>query len=199
MVSLIEKMKPHAILEIGTFIGLSTGVIALASPPDTTVVSVDPNFPIDVFSRKFHYSESRTPLFFARRMLEHFDIDWKVALLEGYFSCESSGYRQRYIDLGGDPSMIDHHKSDIIGPRAVRFAPYKLVFIDGDHSTEAVYSDLSLVHHYLTEDGIIVLHDLLLQGNWGLHVHAGITRFIQEHHEYVLRVDENMGFLSRGE
>jgi hypothetical protein len=161
-------------------------------------VSVDPNFPIDVFARKFHYSESRVPLFLAQQMLEHFDLEQKVVLLEGYFSCESAGYRQRYIDLGGDPSVIDQHKSDIIGPRAARFAPYELVFVDGDHSTEAVYHDLSLVHHYLTEDGVIVLHDLLLQGNWGRQVLAGITKFLQDRPEYKLSIDENMGFLSRG-
>src|SRR5207245_1514583 len=45
---LIARTRPRIILEVGTFIGMSTGVIALASAniPECRIVCVDPNFPV---------------------------------------------------------------------------------------------------------------------------------------------------------
>ena len=93
-------------------------------------------------------------------MLEQFGISEKVILLEGYFSCTSSSYRERFIALGGDPGAIDRKRIDIVGEHVGAFAPYDLVFVDGDHSIESVYSDLSLLHVYTSESAVIILHDL---------------------------------------
>ena len=46
----IEKKRPRKILEVGTFIGLSTVVIALASMPESSLVCVDPNPPVNLYS-----------------------------------------------------------------------------------------------------------------------------------------------------
>lgn len=197
IVDLIEEKNPASILEIGTFIGLSTGVIALASAPTSILVAVDPNLPVEIFSKKFHYCESRETFWFVRNMLEHFDLCQKVVLLEGYFSCLSSSYRERFVALGGDPTIIDKKKVGIIGEQVGQFAPYDLVFIDADHSAESVYSDLSLVQQSLSDDGIIVLHDLDVHGNWGMHVRAGIAKFLQDHPEFSMNINENLGFLRR--
>jgi predicted O-methyltransferase YrrM len=194
---IIGKKQPESILEIGTFIGLSTGVIALASAPTSTLVCVDPNLPVDIFSKKFNYDESRGSLEFVRTMLEHFGIHQKVILLEGYFSCTSSSYKARFIALGGNAEAIESKKIDIVGERAGEFAPYDLVFVDGDHSAESVYSDLSLVHRYISEDGIIILHDLDPRGYWGRHVHAGIIQFLRDHVGFSISINENLGFLCR--
>src|SRR5438552_5861263 len=190
IIDIIEKKKPDLILEIGTFIGLSTAVIALASAATSTVVCVDPNLPVDIFSKKFNYHESRGSLEFLRNMLEHFGISQKVILIDGYFSCLSSSYRERFIALGGDREVSERRKIDIVGEKVGRFAPYDLVFIDGDHSEESVYSDLSLVHRYFSEDGIIILHDLDFRGYWGRYVHAGITKFLQDHPGFSISINE---------
>jgi len=197
IVDLIEEKNPGSILEIGTFIGLSTGVIALASAPTSTLVAVDPNLPVEILSKKVDYYESREAFWFLRNMLEHFGLCQKVLLLEGYFSCLSSSYTERFVALGGDPALIDAKKVPIIGEKVRQFAPYDLVFIDADHSAESVYNDLSLVHHSLSEDGIIVLHDLDVRGNWGRHVRAGIAKFLQDHPEFSMSINENLGFLCR--
>jgi methyltransferase family protein len=197
IVNIIKRRNPNSILEIGTFIGLSTGVIALASAPTSTLVGVDPNLPIDVLSKRFNYFESCGSLTFVRGMLEHFGICQKVILLEGYFSCPSSSYRERFIALGGDPGAIDSKKIDIVGERVGEFAPYDLVFVDGDHSTESVYSDLLLVRHYISENGIIILHDLDPLGYWGRYVHAGIMKFLQDHSGFSMSINGNLGFLCR--
>ena len=70
-----------------------------------------------------------------------------------------------------------------------------LVFVDGDHNEESVYADLSLVCHYISEDALIILHDL--SGDWGIHVFGGMRKFLHEHPEFSVRIHENLGFLYR--
>jgi predicted O-methyltransferase YrrM len=188
--SIIEKTNPQTILEVGTFIGLSTGIIALASAPESMLVCIDPNLPVEVLSQKFNYYESRGSLVFVRNMLEQFGKAQKTIVLEGYFSGLSASMREKIVSLGGDLEKVT-----IIGERVRNFAPYDLVFIDGDHFADSVYSDLSLVHPYISQKGIIVLHDM--SGYWGNQVSVGITKFIQNHPEFSLTVDHNLGFLSR--
>ncbi len=173
-------------------------MLALASAPTSTLVCVDPNLPVDIFSNIFNHPESRGSLEFVRTMLEHFGIHQKVILLDGYFSCISFSYQERFIALGGDAELIESERVDIVGKRVGEYAPYDLVFVDGDHSAESVYSDLSLVHRYLSEEGIIILHDLDPRGHWGKHVHAGITQFLQDYIGFSISINENLGLLRRG-
>ena len=186
----IEKIHPRTMLEIGTFIGLSTGVLVLASSPDSILVCIDPNLPVDILSRRFHYLESRGSLWFLRNMLDHFEKSQKTIVLEGCFSTLSSDYKDRLLALGGNPENIA-----VIGERVSEFAPYDLVFVDGDHSEESVYADLSLLCHYISEDALIILHDM--SGDWGIHVFRGASRFRQEHPEFLIQIHENLGFLYR--
>jgi predicted O-methyltransferase YrrM len=194
--AIIQKKKPRAILEIGTFIGLSTGVLALTSPPQCTVIGVDPNFPVHLLSQSIHYFEEQRVLFFLKKMLQHFNVCRKVELLEGYFSYTSSAYRDRFVARGGDPQLIDQQEVMIVGTKAGTFAPYDLVFLDGDHSTEVIYGDLSLIQRYLTEDGIIILHDADEQNYWGPYVQAGVMRFRDDFPEFRFDRRGNLGFLS---
>ena len=188
--NIIERTHPRTLLEIGSFIGLSTGVLALASPSESRLICVDPNLPVNVLSQRFHYSEGRGALWFVRNMLEHFQQDQKVILLEGSLSPLSADYRDRLIALGGNTESIAQ-----VGESLREFAPFDLVFVDGDHHEESVYADLSSVCQYLSKDALIILHDL--SGYWGIHVFTGVNRFLQEHSEFSLQVHENLGFLFR--
>jgi hypothetical protein len=102
----IERINPHAMLEVGTFIGLSTDVLALASPTESILVSVDPNLPVSVLSEKFHYFENRRSLWFVRNMLAYFEKRQKTVLLNGCFSPLSAYYKDRLIALGSNPENI---------------------------------------------------------------------------------------------
>lgn len=186
----IERTNPRTMLEIGTFIGLSTGVLALASPLESILVCVDPNLPVNILSERFHYCESRGSLWFVRNMLEQFEKCQKTILLEGSLSPLSADYRDRLIEVGGNPESIA-----LVGENIREFAPYDLVFVDGDHHEESVYADLSLVRHCINENALIILHDL--SGYWGIHVFTGMSRFIQEHPEFSFQIHENLGFLYR--
>ena len=186
----IERIKPRSMLEIGTFIGLSTGIFSLAKPQDSVLVSVDPNLPVDVLSKRFHYFEPGGSLWFARNMLKHFEKCGKTVLLEGSFSPVSADYRDRLIALGGNPENIA-----LLDGSTVPFAPYDLVFVDGDHHEECVYADLLTVSRSISEDALIILHDL--SGYWGIHVFRAVIKFRQEHPEFMIQVHENLGFLYR--
>ncbi len=186
--AIIERIKPRTMLEIGTFIGLSTGVLVQTSPPDSILVCIDPNLPVNVLSERFHYFESRGSLWFVRNMLEHFEKLQKTVVLEGCFTPMSALYRDRLLAHGGNPESVA-----VIGESARDFAPYDLVFVDGDHNEESVYADLSLVCHYISEDALIILHDL--SGDWGIHVFGGMRKFLHEHPEFSVRIHENLGFL----
>ncbi len=153
--SIVKKTHPRTILEVGTFIGLSTGVIALAREPESTFVCIDPNLPVgfyvNFYTPEVNSAEKGGSLVFVRQMLKHFE-------------------------------------------RIAEYAPYDLAFIDGDHHADSVYSDLSLIHPYLAQNAIIVLHDV---SGWEEEVCAGIAQFIQAHPEFSLKTDYNLGFLSR--
>jgi hypothetical protein len=86
-------------------------------------------------------------------------------------------------------------QAPIIGEDIGQYGPYDLVFLDGDHHTDAVASDLNLLARYLSRNGILVLHDV--SKAWGEHVRNGIASFTQEHTGFSLSTDHNLGFLSR--
>src|SRR5579872_388565 len=86
IITIIQKKRPQTILEIGSFIGLSTGVLALSSPPQCTILGVDPNYPVRLLSQSVHCFEKQQALFFLKNMLRYFDVDHKVKMLEGCFS-----------------------------------------------------------------------------------------------------------------
>ncbi len=187
---IIKNTHPHMILEVGTFVGLSSGVIALTKSKESILICVDPDIPLKIISARFNYFEDRSMLSFVRAMLKHFGREQQTILLQGFFSGLSTWMREQIISLGGDPE-----RTPIIGEGIARYAPYDLVFIDGDHCTEVVVSDLSLITSYVAQDGIIVVHDV--SHSWGEQVRAGINHFIQTHPEYSLKIDHNLGFLSR--
>lgn len=63
---------------------------------------------------------------------------------------------------------------------------FDMIYIDGDHSEEGVYSDLIISHQKIKKNGWIVGHDLALnkakcQNNWDFTgVRNAVTRFCEE-------------------
>src|SRR5262245_41018490 len=48
LIELVRHYQPKHILEIGTFVGLSTMLIALVSSEGARITSIDPGFPLEV-------------------------------------------------------------------------------------------------------------------------------------------------------
>jgi len=187
----LSLRNPLSILEVGTFIGLSTAVMSMASSKNCKLVCIDPNLPVNVQSLEFKHYENRGSLIILREMLTHFGLTEKVALFEGFLSCyPSRGFRE-HLSLYN----IDIQKIRIIGKKIGLFAPFEMVFLDGDHYSDAVLSDLNLLHNYISLDGVIILHDF--SGGWSSQVMTGSEAFLMHHPEYQLKIKNNLGFIQR--
>jgi Methyltransferase domain len=125
-------------------------------------------------------------------MIKHFGLEQKTVLLSGFFSHLSSDMREELKAHGDVPEQ-----EPIVGEQIGTYAPYDLAFIDGDHYADAVTRDLLILHPYLSQNAIIVLHDVSSSTSWGGQVLAGVGRFIHERPDFSLKVDHNLGFLSR--
>ena len=191
---IIEKVCPQTILEVGTFVGVSTGLIALSRVPGSTLVCIDPNLPVENFINAYmpqaNFTDNRGSFDYVRGMLAHFGQEQHTIVLE-YFSPISKWRQEKIIASGGDPEQ-----APIIGEKVGMYAPFDLAFVDGDHHTDAVYRDLCLLEPYMAQDGIIILHDV--SGNWGEQVCTGIAQFMENHADFSLKTDNNLGFLFQG-
>ncbi len=53
----------------------------------------------------------------------------------------------------------DSKKTDLFN----KLGPYDLVFVDGEHTREGCYNDMRMALQCLTDDGVILCHDLELE------------------------------------
>lgn len=189
LINLLQERAPRKILEIGTFVGLSTSVLLQASASSTQLVCVDPDLPVTVQSGAFGHVENRGAYTFLRQVLEHFRKAERTVLLAGFFSSVSRGDRAQLEHLGIDPDSVG-----IIGARALDLGPFDMVLVDGDHFADSVYEDLSALHGHLAPNALVVLHDLT--GGWQTEVQAGVRRFLGDHPEYAFTVRDNLGLLA---
>jgi len=180
------------ILEVGAFVGMSTGVLALASESDAHIVSVDPNLPMRVQGADFGFSDDRRPLSFLLTMLRDIGQQDKVSILTGFFSRPPSESLAKQLEQQG----VTYKNIEIKAFDAAQLGPYDFVFVDGDHRAEAVCSDLSFIESCLSANGIIAIHDVT--GDWSQEVAVGIQLFCKEHVSYSFRALGNLGFLARG-
>lgn len=192
----IRSKRPRIILEVGAFIGLSTGVIASAAYNDTKLVCVDPNLPISLHrligSGVPYYNDETRTLDYVSGMLQIIKPNMNVRLIPGTFSTPfASDLTKRLMQHGWNLDKIP-----IIGNSIGMYGPYDMVFIDGDHSSAAVESDLLLVSGFLSINGEILLHDV--DDNWGQGVNPGINNFLRQVADFhFLSLGSNMGVVSR--
>ncbi|MFA5799553.1 MAG: class I SAM-dependent methyltransferase [Candidatus Peribacteraceae bacterium] len=198
---ILERIRcrhPRNILEVGTFIGLSTGIIASAASEDARLICVDPNLPVSLHrfigSGSRHCDDGTRTLDHVRNMLNVFRPLMDVILIPGTFSTSFSDevaerLRKHRWNLGDIP---------IVGKDIGRYGPFDMVFIDGDHSPEAVESDLCLASGCLSLDGEMLLHDI--SDDWGHDVNVGIEKFLSRAADFQLaRLGSNLGMITRKE
>lgn len=169
----VHRHQPRNILEVGTFVGLSTMLIVLASRTDAQITSVDPNFPLEVemgsMGSSLGESDGRkTTHDIARAVARRLGIDSRIELAAGGFSSEATFASRR-----ANPELT----IPIVGPDlcAAR-GPFDMVFVDGLHYADVVEADLELASRHLAPGGIVLVHDCI--GMWGTNVRCGILRFL---------------------
>jgi predicted O-methyltransferase YrrM len=172
-------LKPTNVLEVGTFVGVSTLLMAANLPTNGVIHTIDPNFPLEIELAAMNTKHGREDL-----TLRHHEIAWKAAELlklnqkivfhEGGFSTEAT-----FASSNKDPDKT----VSLIGPEVCRAnGPFELVFIDGLHYTDAVLGDLRLACRYLSPGGRIVVHDVI--GMWGSNVRRAVYQFLAEMQDF---------------
>jgi len=136
---LVHEKQPSVVLEVGTFLGFSTSIMAQALKENGKGIihCVDPN--VKFFSTK-------APLVHARKMLKTQGLDDRVRIHEGFFSDSRETYESRSPVLGRTISEI--------------VPSVDLAFIDGDHATTAVLQDFMLLLPVLKHNATVIFHDI---------------------------------------
>lgn len=119
---LIIQEKPKVVLQIGTFVGFSTLIIAEALKRNGAgkIYTVDPEIP---------HREISNPVDIARRGAKERGLDSHIEFVKGWFSCVPY-WDDKKIPL------------EVVGHRLLpHIEPLDFVFIDGEHSTISTMSD----------------------------------------------------------
>lgn len=179
LMEITQAGRPQNILEVGTFVGLTTLLMALVSPPETHIHTIDPNFPLQVEmesmrSKLDDFDTSRKSQDLAFQAAERLGVAPKITFHAGGFSTGNT-----FASYNLAPSS----RINIIGPEVCKsFGPFDFIFIDGLHYEEDVFSDLNLAAEHLAPAGAIALHDVL--GAWGSNVRRAVFRFLEKRPDF---------------
>lgn len=171
----IEDAAPLRLLEVGTFVGLSTLAMAFKTGESAVIHTVDPNFPLQVELQAMRTQSKEADLTvrsqaLAREAAERLGLAHKIVFHAGGFSTPAT-----FASTKTDPART----APVIGQEVCRaHGPFDLIFIDGLHYSDAVLEDLRLARPHLRPGGRIVLHDVI--GCWGSNVRRAVYQFLAE-------------------
>jgi predicted O-methyltransferase YrrM len=135
---LLKKYRPNAMLEVGSFLGISTRfILDVSSPWGAKVVAIDPNIPHRIFDSPREYVVR----------LNAKNIPQRLEIITAFFGNPDGKMDSRYTEVQVVDSVLGH--------------TFDFVFIDGDHSYEAVMLNFKLAIKILNKGGVIVFHDAL--------------------------------------
>lgn len=197
LISIIKQHSPQKILEIGTFVGVSSAVLGLCVPT-AQIVCIDSDLPIEAQNflalRKFDISNKYTNLYFVAKLINYLGISDRFSLHQGYFSCcfPNEEDRNKLSNNG-----IELQTSKIVGQRICEeYGPFEVVFLDADHRMAAVKSDLKLLFPYIANGGIIILHDVGLD-YWGKQVRSAVQDFLEQYPNCKFQIRGEIGFIHK--
>jgi len=136
---LVKTYAPETIVEIGTFTGFSTSLLAQAALENGKgkIYCFDPNLT---------HVEVSKPLSHARALWTRLGVSHLIEVHEGFFS---------------DPQDPSIRGAPVLGWRVAELLPpVDLAFIDGSHATVDVVSDFRLLLPALADKAVLVFHDV---------------------------------------
>jgi hypothetical protein len=154
--SIAKHINAKKILEIGTFQGKTTLNLAVNTPDDTVITTVD------------------LPPIADSESVNKEDVDSQTkALMNNEIGMlfRDTGYDNRIKQVFGDSMKI---KWESLG------SPFDLIFIDGGHFYECVLSDSGNAFKYARKGGVIIWHD------YGMieDVSKAVDEFLGKHRIY---------------
>lgn len=196
LAELLEEKQPERVLEIGTFVGLSTMMMAAKLHDEAVIHTVDPNLPLAVALEAMNIPARDVDLTMRRQELasaiaQQVGLAHKIVFHAGEFSAPVTVAPAKHE--GSVP---------VIGVEICqKHGPFDLICIDGFHSGDAVLSDLRLASRYLSPRGRIVVHDAI--GLRGGNVRRAVFQFLVEAPEFFFQharyadVNESIGVLEQ--
>jgi len=174
-----DPARPLNVLEVGTFVGLSTLLIAAHCHEQTRIHTIDPDFPLAV-----ELGAMKTPLAGCDETMRQQALARLAATELGLaerISFHPGGFATGATFASARASAAD--TVPVVGPAVCeRHGPFDVIFLDGLHYEPTVYADLSLAAHHLRPGGRIVLHDVI--GRWGSNVRRAVWRFVAENPQF---------------
>ncbi|MGK7900640.1 MAG: O-methyltransferase [Hormoscilla sp.] len=195
--NIVEAENPRKILEIGTFVGVSSAVLGLGAP-QAEIVCIDADLPAIAQNllclRQFDdVRDRRTNLDFVSQVVEHFGMAKRFTLKSGFFSCCFPEDEDRNKLSVGEIELT----GSIIGQEICeQFGPFDMAFLDADHRKAAVFSDLTVLYPHVKPGGAIVLDDAG-EDFWGQQVKAAMREFLELHPEIPFEVRGDIGIIRR--
>ncbi len=194
----VEEWQPHNVLEVGTYVGVTTLLIALHTGAETQIHTVDPNFPLQVemSAMQSNLYESNVAIRTQQLGLQaarSLGLDQRIDFHEGGFSVAST-----FASNNTNPNAT----VKIVGESVcAKYGPFDFIFVDGLHYEDAVFSDLMLAACHLTPEGVIGIHDA--KGRWASNVRRAVYRFLEKHDDFTYfhspftELETAIGFLGR--
>lgn len=204
LVAAVRKQRPATIVEVGTFVGVSTMLIAAAAP-QARIATVDPDPLLDESWRSAR-ADGRYPGAsgtgeatvhdVGREAARRLGFADRIEFVRGGFACGDT-----YLSAEGVGSG-----STVVGPALLaRLGQVDLFFVDGLHYETAALADLELAAAHVSPTGTIVLHDTV--GMWGTNVRGAVRRFLASRgvgegwrftHPPLAELYQSIGLLERG-
>lgn len=129
--SIVAKLKPKNILEIGTFNGLTTLHLAINSSDDCKIATLD-------------LLSSCGACFLDKHDIQYVDHKGK--------------HKKHYSDFVEKEKINEHFGNSLDYPFKI-FGGQDLIFIDGGHSYNVVKNDTEKALNILSDNGVILWHD----------------------------------------
>ncbi len=150
---IICEKQPSVVVEVGSFIGFSSCIMAQALKDNGKGVihCIDPY--LDFLSVK-------NPSQHTCKMLKTLELDNHACVHTGFFS-------EPRENIGSKIEVLGRKISEMVGP-------IDLAFIDGDHATCAVLQDFMLLLPALSPHATVIFHDI---GYWPSVRQAVVTIF----------------------
>jgi len=170
-----------AVLDVGTFVGVSAFVFA-CQPNVAHVTTVDPNPFVQDELREVGGAAGIATIPTIAGLAQHSRVhDIARAALEGFPEERDEIQFEIGVITGGDDSVQEVAVPD----PSVYGADLLVAFLDGLHTTPAVYSDLTAIFG-AKPNAIVMLDDC--RYFWGPFVQAGVAKFLESNPDFSFRL-----------
>ena len=160
LLCLEELVQPRSILEIGTFLGYTTALLASNSNAER-IFSVD----LPMANTRILEKHDLLRVLADANYNDDYLRDVHNATGEIYLDGLDEKVRSRISLIKADSTSLNFKNS---------FGSIQFAFIDGGHNYEVVQSDSSQVQSVI-EEGVIIWHD------YASGIHSDVTRFLGEY------------------